>query len=167
MLESAKEGQAKDSVMKSLQSALLLILSVAVLPPTNAQVTRVSMSGRDSARQLALIKTQTNAYIPWAAQRHFLRRPIQYRRVLSGLELETPETFVCVLDLYINRVTGLVLATEVAEAPNREVGELLRSEVSKWAFLPEEVKTNQMVKVTVAFYFSRLATGSLEIEVAQ
>ncbi|WP_295921325.1 hypothetical protein [uncultured Xanthomonas sp.] len=116
--------------------------------------------------RIADIKANTNGYMPWIVAINFLARPITISSVVK-LSDKTPERFVCVSDLYLDRSTGLVAGYESVEAPTVEVSRIVRDMTSQWKLIPEEVNENKFIKITVAVYFKKLPTeGKFLVTVA-
>lgn len=120
----------------------------------------------DAASPVSLeeVKARTRAYLPWEVQKLEASSPhlIKGRRpAFAGSP--TSGRHVAVVDLYIDRRSGRVLALEVVEAPHRNIAKLLHDEMLPWRFNPLEVNDNGPVKVTIAVYFSYLGNGTMEV----
>lgn len=140
--------------MHSWLTIHLLLLSLA----SHTEVT----SGTHTHDVLQEIKDNTRSYLPWEVQRLFLRNLVQDRKIINS-ETHISRDTIGIIDLYIDRTTGLILATEVIEAPSIDIGEIMRLEVSGWEFIPTEVTDNEIVKVTIAFYFSPIGDEFIEM----
>ncbi|WP_371180977.1 hypothetical protein [Xanthomonas sacchari] len=131
-----------------------------------AEVNSASSDSSITSYRIADIKANTNGYMPWIVAINFLAKPITISSIVQ-LSDKTPERFVCISDLYLDRSTGLVEGYESVEAPSIEVSRMVRDMTSQWKLIPEEVNENKFIKITVAVYFKKLPTkGKFLVTVA-